>query len=173
MDNPDEDAAVIQVPVPVVGSDPNVLGETLRDLTFVGGYGCYESFDVRADAVELPHEEAEQFFWPGNGEDDNWWGDVATDQHFGYRYEHQGLTIECFWYWDGDGDLAFRVSKDGRVLRAIENTDCKKGYRWEDHEPPVGERRSFDIEAPSHIGRTGASVSGMGETESDSGSSDG
>ena len=36
------------------------------------------------------------------------------------------VTIECRYFWDGDGTLAFRLP-DGRWLV---NTDCKKDHDW-------------------------------------------
>ena len=122
-------AVTIHVPIPVIDSDPNVLGEHLREETFVGeGYGCYSTFDVRPDAEDLGHEAAMKFFDVDPSAD--WPLDVQFE---GRRFRYQGLIIDCFWYWDGDGTLAFRITHPLLgLLRVIENNDCKKAYYWDD-----------------------------------------
>lgn len=136
--NDQHQALTIYAPIPVIDSDPNVLGEHLREVTFVGeGYGCYETFDVRPDAEDLGHEEAMKFITGDTDPygDGDWPLDV--ERYEGRRFRYQGLTVECFWYWDGDGVLAFRITHPQLgVLRVIENDDCKKSYCWDDVDLP-------------------------------------
>lgn len=128
----------LTVRVPVFGSDPVTLGELLRELTFIGdGYGCYSTFDVRPDARELPHHVARWFF--DEGDDEAEWDHLEDEDYSGYVFEQDGLTIEVFWYWDGDGTLAYRISNAEGALRIIENNDCKKSSRWSD--TPSNRRR--------------------------------
>jgi hypothetical protein len=42
------------------------------------------------------------------------------------------ITIECRWWWDGDGTLVFSLP-GGEFLV---NTDCKKNYGWFNTEDP-------------------------------------
>lgn len=110
---------------PIEDMEPNQLGEFLRAITFVGeGYGCYENFNVRKDAHKWSDDELKTFvknhFLSTNGA-----------QPYGYTYRKDGLLIDVFWYWDGDGDLIFRIrTKDNKVVRMIRNTDGKKDYTW-------------------------------------------
>lgn len=125
-------ALTIHAPIPVIDSDPNVLGEHLREVTFVGeGYGCYDTFDVRPDAEDLGHEEAMKFIMGDADASEDW--ALDAERFEGRRFRYQGLIIDCFWYWDGDGTLAFRITHPLLgLLRVIENDDCKKSYCWDD-----------------------------------------
>jgi hypothetical protein len=110
--------------------DPDILGEALRSLTFTGkGFGCYSTFDLREDAAPLGGEWAKQIMQY----EDGWWGTTRSEDFSGYSFRHEGIMVECYWMWDGDGHLMYRLSDKGhRFLRAVENTDCKKDYGWKD-----------------------------------------
>lgn len=124
----------------------NAVGELLREQTFVGeGLGCYYNSDVRSDAVEWSAEQREDYWtqidWIER--DDDPWNDydmVVSSSH-GYSFSFEGLTVEACWYWDGDGVLTFRVWEGERLLRSLQNTDCKKTYRWNDEDAPGKEQR--------------------------------
>lgn len=117
-----------------VEDNPDAVGEGLRSLFFheeieptsarmreVGcqpyrRMGCNDTFDWQKDVKELPalpvlmdeDEECEAF------PELNW-----------TRGEKNG--IECRYFWDGDGTLAFKLP-DGCWLV---NYDCKKNHGWE------------------------------------------
>lgn len=133
-----ERAGYITVRVPIDG-DPNVLGETLREALFKPApdgewsYGCYTTFEVRDDAEQIDSAIAQDFFAPTDPEERDWWmGDLPTDWFYGYRWQSDGFTFEGFWYWDGDGTLAFRIYEGDELIRTLINTDCKKAHYWED-----------------------------------------
>jgi hypothetical protein len=73
--------------------------------------GCYSTFDWQKDVKELP---------PILVDPDDDYPNPATWT----RGEKEG--IECRYYWDGDGTLAFKLP-DGRWLV---NYDCKKDHEW-------------------------------------------
>ena len=119
---------LLSLPTNVKNVDPNQLGEFLREITFVGeGYGCYEIFDVRKDAREWSEKERLAFIKEICPEDE--W---VFPQSRGYTYEEGEIFfIDVFWYWEGDGDLTFRIrNKDNKIIRIINNPDCKKDYGW-------------------------------------------
>ena len=96
--------------------NPNAVGEYLRSDFFrqdgAGEFGCYTTFEWREDVdvippLDFPCEE-----------------DCCPEETW-TRGQKNG--IECRWYWDGDGTLAFRLP-DGTWLV---NRDCKKDHRWE------------------------------------------
>lgn len=103
-------------------SDPNLTGETLREITFdqnlrKGTRGCYSTFDVREgceklndEVVYLPSDplENEDFYWTR------------------YRFWLGAYAVVMRWYWDGDGTLEF-IFPDNSVLF---NDDCKCDYTW-------------------------------------------
>lgn len=123
--------------VPIIGTNPDTLGELLREMTFVGeGYGCYVNFDVRRDAAPLPHATAKRILIGDDPED---WADYPDDTFSGYVYVFDGLIVEAYWYWDGDGTLVFRLRSGAlsEPIRTIGNGDCKKSYGWVDW--PEGE----------------------------------
>lgn len=117
-----------------VDSCPDAIGEALRSKFFaeeiipvsprmreVGCQphrtrGCYNTFDWQKDVKALPplpvcpDEEGEAEAFP----ELNW-----------TRGEKEG--IECRYFWDGDGTLAFKLP-DGSWLV---NYDCKKDHGWE------------------------------------------
>ena len=111
-------------------SSPDTLGEALRSLFFDekivksrnGDYketGCYSTFDWQTDVEPLP-QLGVRFFDEGEP------FDINEEPVFRWtRGKKNG--IECRWYWDGDGTLAFGLP-DGRWLM---NTDCKKDHDWD------------------------------------------
>lgn len=116
---------------------PNGLGETLRALTFRGeGFGCYQNFEVRGDAKEWSEKDRRAFVEKtlneGRFPDEI---DSIVEAGRGYTFKECGLTIEVFWYWDGDGiltnSLLFRVLHGKEALAFIRNADCKKDYGWQ------------------------------------------
>lgn len=106
------------------------MGETLRAFTFVGGtFGCYSNFDVRKDAA--PIDKAKQTaFWRLMDYEDP--GECA-EMGDAYSFRALGLEIEAYWFWDGDGTLAYLIG-DSEPLRCVVNTDCKKDYGWREVE---------------------------------------
>lgn len=123
----------------VARTSPDVLGELLRDLTFVGeGFGCYSTFDVRDDAREWSEEDRRTFWrWCNRADRHFEPGELdeiiedATKMGSGYSWMLGELVIDCCWYWDGDGTLCFRVLNEAEgVVRLVVNDDCKKDYRW-------------------------------------------
>jgi hypothetical protein len=131
-------------------ADPNALGEILRAATFSeqnlvddGSWslGCRDTFVVREDATPWDELRLRAFydqFLPEETDDlvrerpDYPGGRKAK----GYSFELDGLTIDCSWFWDGDGILLYGVFKDGELVSAIENTDCKKNNVWRNHDDP-------------------------------------
>ena len=109
----------------------NGLGEVLRAITFVGdGYGCYENFDVRPDAILWPAEQIRAFvgkIFPNHADGIDF---VASRAH-GYTFQEESVTVDVFWYWDGDGTLYFRARQEDDVVGEIINSDCKCDYDWE------------------------------------------
>lgn len=92
--------------------------------------GCYSTFEWRKDVEPLPqlpiseehnhpeNEEAEDLCWACASEGEMWTRG---------RKKIQGNTIECRYFWDGDGTLAFQLP-NGKWLV---NNDCKKDHGWE------------------------------------------
>lgn len=131
---PIEDVAATRI-VLASGSTDSV-GELLRGLTFVGGgYGCYENFDVRPDAVEWDSAKRRRFWLNlGYSEADHSYDQAAecADMGSGYTWRLGNIQVDVCWYWDGDGTLAFILSDGPQPFRILVNNDCKKDYRWED-----------------------------------------
>lgn len=111
--------------------DSNVVGELLRDLTFLGeGYGCYSNFSVRSGARKwYPRQRRD--WWQALGVDEECLDEVAFLGE-GYTFDLDGYLIDVCWFWDGDGTLTFCVSREADVLRTLYNGDCKKDYGWRD-----------------------------------------
>lgn len=113
--------------------DPNVLGEILRCWAFPGeGYGCYSTFDVRAEFVKRPISNREFFLIMGQPPDE-WWDDGDVFERASWFAHPNG--IEVGWFWDGDGTLVFLVPEIDGVLST---TDCKHNNEWRlrRHKPP-------------------------------------
>lgn len=115
--------------------NPDAVGEFLRSSFFDekdreaewGGYrdtGCYTTFDWREDVEELPQERV----WS----DQKLLADVGSEALIAdcdrqlMWIRGRKNQIECRWYWDGDGTLAFHLP-DGKWLV---NHDCKKDHDW-------------------------------------------
>ncbi len=124
--------------------DPNLFGEALRNLCFVGNgqqKGCYETFDVNKtfyqvtkgeileEAKKYLFEDAQPYIYHCKVEEKDCY---LNYESYG-EIENKGKMKICDpyeivvgWSWDGDGCLYFRFN-DRKVL----NTDCKKDYTWE------------------------------------------
>ncbi len=111
--------------------NPDAVGEFLRSSFFNqknveeswGDYrqlGCYQTFEWREDVEPLDSLLVDQ-------EDSIWTGDLNLKWTRGQKND-----IECRWYWDGDGTLAFHLP-DGKWLV---NVDCKKNYEWNLRDSP-------------------------------------
>jgi len=102
-----------------------LLGECLRDLFFDqdGGHtGCYSTFTLRKNIIELPSEKEE--FYPYKEPDE-----VDTIVWHRAKLVDAGMVILMRYYWDGDGTLEFDVRTPEEHF-VLENTDCKKVYMW-------------------------------------------
>lgn len=114
----------------LLDASPNIVGEYLRLLTFSKhddtkwSFGCYTNFEVRDDAIQN-NDLAEMFF-------SRFDEDTDEEDYHGWLYPLGDYVIGCFWYWAGDGDLAFVVYHNGHILRVLRNMDCKKDHGWED-----------------------------------------
>ena len=97
---------------------PCVIGEALRGIFFdqhSGEYGGYTTFEYNAGIEKLPDEDS--FYRTG-------WNNEEKVDFTWCRAQWNGII--CRYYWDGDGTLEF-IFPDRRTL---ENTDCKKDYKW-------------------------------------------
>ena len=106
-------------------TNPNIVGEFLREKIFPEGFGCYSSFE--------PIEEAEEIRNSG-------YIDYIVENCYGGDEKYRagihawripaGVVLEeeiiVFCYWDGDGFLEFHI-EDFYYY----NTDCKKNTTWE------------------------------------------
>jgi len=119
---------------------PDAVGEFLRDAFFdqhqdEDGWsiGCYSVFDWRPGVHPLPDlpvepvehnhpedQEPAELCWGCSSEDMKW---TRGAKSFALP---ELYTIECRWYWDGDGTLAFSLPGN----RWLVNTDCKKDHGW-------------------------------------------
>ncbi len=109
--------------------------------------GCYTTHDWQEDVEPLAAIQQEDFTCPGcdkaslvgyaGGEPSHDYTCACTSKSSWTRgkkrFQHPtdaGLSdpteIECRWWWDGDGVLAFRFP-DGSFLV---NNDCKKDHGW-------------------------------------------
>jgi len=110
----------------------NFIGEWLRQITFVGeGYGCYDNFEPRKDATDWNADKRRSFITDLDLVCNELVEEAVRESH-GYTYQLGSVQVEVFWWWDGDGDLVFRITGDEKQGSfAIRNTDCKKAYDWE------------------------------------------
>lgn len=136
-------------------ADANAVGEILRSLTFpeqntdgdiaTYAFGCYSTFVVREDAIPIEGQEKTELVEHYVGEppvdlpdpeEVEWYEEERRIVERGctaIRFFEGGVQIDCFWYWDGDGYLLYRISS-GESRRMISNNDCKKDYRWVEDE---------------------------------------
>lgn len=131
-------------------TDPNIVGELLREICFVKqqpeDYGCYSTFDLTVDFQLAPDDvrkEVYDIFWPKrmtladfDGTFDLPDGEtpesvLARQQEeldsYDIWVDNHGITTA--WFWDGDGTLLFRVKNTFGELTVI-NTDCKSPNKW-------------------------------------------
>ena len=114
----------MDIPVKVI-TNPNILGELCRELTFLtmnqGELGCYSTFVMRPgfskieDRDDLIH--LSQILSVHNIEE------VSA-------FYHASLKMVVAWAWDGDGTLFFEIEEDDSLIGVI-NIDCKKNHGWE------------------------------------------
>lgn len=123
----------INVEIDTKTIDCDFLGELLRNYLFVNDgnekiytgdknykeFGCYETFNVRKDAIKIGASNIKQILSAYKIEH------YKDLRYFGYVFNYFGCEIICIWYWDGDGTLIFILPD-----RAIINTDCKCSYDW-------------------------------------------
>jgi hypothetical protein len=100
--------------------NPNIVGEILRDMFFdqSRGLGCYSSFTLKENVVDLPLEKIDRPY-AAKEEEDLFWKKATTD----------GVVMRYFWCSVGVLEFIF---EDGSSLK---NWDCKKDYLWEYREP--------------------------------------
>ncbi len=137
---------IVLPPIDIETADPNVVGELLREITFVtprdDDFGCYTTFEVRDDASRISDSEREDFWRKKIGDSPGigWgWdsGEEALEHEIherlqmgeGWWFVYQDLKIECHWYWDGDGVLYFKLTDPNTSIQFV-NSDCKKNYGW-------------------------------------------
>lgn len=149
-------------------ADANAVGEILRALTFpkhntdaealdAYAFGCYSTFEYREDAVRLEGEERLELigldFGPWDFEDDGdrreYESELAHIERNAttIRFFEGGVQIDCYWYWDGDGILLYRVRR-GASERIVSNGDCKKNYRWVERGRRIG---TGDVVVPAPL----------------------
>ena len=102
--------------------NPDAVGEFLRTQFFAEERGCYSCFDWAEGVEPLPEkvvcsEIDEEIPY----EDLKW---TRGKKKFGEDY------IECRYFWEGDGTLAF-LFPDGSCIM---NDDCKKDHEWNFYE---------------------------------------
>ena len=103
--------------------NPDAVGEYLRSMFFreekEHDIGCYTVHEWQEDVEPLPKRPVD-FDLP----DDLQWtrGRKLVPQGNGIHY----VPIECRWYWDGDGVLAFHLPGGQWLV----NSDCKKPFDW-------------------------------------------
>jgi len=106
-------------------TNPNIVGEFLREKIFPEGFGCYSSFEPIKEAEEIKDDDYVDIIV-----EDCYGGDEKCRAGIGAWKIPAGIVlgeeIKVFCYWDGDGFLEFYI---GDVC--YYNTDCKKDNRWE------------------------------------------
>lgn len=115
--------------------NPNLVGEHLRHLFFDQNrtgpnysLGCYSTFKLRENVVELPKQPVPEWGFLQENPDKP---TLIVDESCEYKFtcaelETLGGKIKMLYYWDGDGMLSF-ILPDGSYLY---NGDCKKDYCW-------------------------------------------
>lgn len=117
-------------------ADPDVVGEMLREITFVKNrsdeFGCYSTFEVIKSAREANFEERTDFWRRFRVSSEEDYAEDFANLGQGYTYLFMGFIINVCWYWDGDGCLVFEILNEdyGNMIRCVVNNDCKKNYRW-------------------------------------------
>jgi len=81
--------------------------------------GCYSTFDLNSDFIKINPEKYPKLFNRIKPSSD--W-DIHVQ-----AYENDRIVV--MWWWDGDGDLTIWIKEEPT---ALQNTDCKKGYGWEE-----------------------------------------
>ena len=112
----------------------NEIGEALRNYIFVNDgnskyfndvkqYGCYETFKVRSESIELSEEEADEIVEKYSGVD----GSESESRAFKFVAGKalNPIVMIVAWSWDHDGFLLF----EGPDFVVI-NPDCKKDDKW-------------------------------------------
>lgn len=138
-------------------AEPNSVGEVLRAITFPAHrkgdeyheVGCYTTFDHREDATPIEGPELVELceiYIGGAPEAGDAEADLEFEDEMSYalngataiHFVEGGVSVDCFWHWDGDGYLLYRVRYQGSE-RAIANSDCKKNYGWIELERAIAE----------------------------------
>ena len=123
-------------------ADPNLFGEALRNLCFVGNgqqKGCYETFEVNKtfyqvtrgeilkEAKKYLFQDVQSYIYHYKIEEKDCWMAYDDPEDSPKRMKWcEPHEIVMGWTWDGDGCLYFRFND-----RKVVNTDCKKDYTWE------------------------------------------
>lgn len=109
------------------------LGEALRNLLFdptKEGIGGYHHFDLNPDYAFATLSTDQAWSVLDYEDEEQSEQSIIPD---GWTVYLRPVYVDMVLLWDGDGHLVFRITdEEGNVLRIIENTDCKKTYRWED-----------------------------------------
>lgn len=104
--------------------DPNIFGETLRDVVFVKhddlDFGCYTTFKLSNGFSKVEDSHLRGIL-----------SDIVCAGQEDHAEAYINGNILVAWFWDGDGTL-FIGSKDlcGNISGAV-NYDCKKKSGWE------------------------------------------
>ncbi len=112
--------------------NPDSVGELLRSKFFkangVDEIGCYTTFEWRDDVEPLPSVPVAQHNHHPEVKAHDYCEACAGGNEMYTRGRKEG--IECRWFWDGDGTLAFMIPGSDEWLF---NSDCKKSHGWELH----------------------------------------
>lgn len=111
--------------------NPDAVGELLRSKFFKigpGEVGCYSVFEWQDDVQPLPSVPVAQHNHDPKIEADDFC--EACDCDNGRYTRGKKAGIECRWFWDGDGFLAFKLPGSDEWLF---NSDCKKSHGWDLH----------------------------------------
>lgn len=121
--------------------NPNTYGECLRSRFFdetpepievckeYHKVGCYSSFTWQKDVIPLPQVpvEDEHNHLEGVEPEELCW---ACSNYYGFwtrgKLDLPEGSVECRYYWDGDGTLEFIFEDGSRLI----NNDCKKDHEW-------------------------------------------
>ena len=84
--------------------------------------GCYTTFDVNDGFVEIDPNKYPKIL------------EIAKPGFSEYPLHitaYENDLVVAMWWWDGDGDLTFWIKGE---KYALNNSDCKKDYIWEEVE---------------------------------------